>query len=86
MAEITFSANFKGTIPIICTDKAGNTSASVTVGTNGIIIEDNAPEIAFKAENAELLPSGEYKNVSDIVVTVADDKDNAVSGGIASVK
>lgn len=84
-AEITVSKNFKGTISIVCTDQAGNTSTSVTVGTNGIIIEDKAPNISFKAENAESLSSGEYKTVPDIVVTVADDKDNAISGGIASV-
>lgn len=85
VAEITVSADFKGTILISCTDKAGNTSASMTVGTKGIIIEDKAPKIAFQAENAKLLPSGEYKTVPDIVVTVADDKDNAIFGGIASV-
>lgn len=88
-AKITVSADFKGTISITCTDKAGNISAGVTVGAgvaqNGIIIEDNAPAIAFKAENAELLSSGEYKTVPDIVVTVADDKDNVISAGIASV-
>ncbi len=85
VAEITVSADFKGTILITCTDKAGNTSASMTVGTKGIIIEDEAPKIAFQAENAKLLPSGEYKTVPDIVVTIADDKDNAIFGGIASV-
>ena len=88
-AEITVSADFKGTISIACTDKANNTSASVTVGAgvapNGIIIEDNAPKIAFQAENAERLPSGEYKTVPNITVTVADDKNNVISGGIASV-
>lgn len=88
VAEITVSADFKGTISITCTDKANNKSVSVTVGAGlnatGIIIEDNAPAIAFKAENAELLSSGEYKTVPDIVVTVADDKDNAISAGIAS--
>ncbi|MCM1120297.1 MAG: InlB B-repeat-containing protein [bacterium] len=88
-AKITVSKNFKGTISITCTDQAGNTSAGVTVGADlgatGIIIEDNAPKIAFKAENAELLPSGEYKTAPQIVVTVADDKDNVISGGIASV-
>lgn len=88
-AEITVSADFKGTISIACTDKANNTSASVTVGAgvapNGIIIEDNAPQIAFQAENAELLPSGEYKTVPDIAVAVVDNKNNAISGGIASV-
>ena len=88
-AKITVSADFKGTVSIVCADKAGNTSAGVTVGagiaSNGIIIEDDAPKIAFQAENAELLPSGEYKTVPNIVVTVTDDKDNAISGGIASV-
>ena len=88
-AEITVSADFKGTISIFCTDKAGNTSAGVTVGAgvapNGIIIEDNAPQIAFQAENAELLPSGEYKTVPNIAVTVVDNKNNSISGGIASV-
>lgn len=88
-AEITVSADFKGTISIVCADNANNTSASVTVGAgldaNGIIIENHAPEIAFQAENAELLPSGEYQAAPDIAVTVADDKNNAVSGGIASV-
>ena len=88
-AEITLSPDFKGTVSITCTDKANNTSASVTVGAgaapNGIIIEDNAPQIAFQAKNAERLPSGEYKTAPDITVTVADNKDNAISGGIASV-
>lgn len=88
-AEIPFSEDFKGTISITCTDKAGNTSAGVTVGTdayaNGIIVEDNAPEAAFQAKNAELLKPGEYKTTPDIAVTVTDSKDNAVSAGIASV-
>ena len=88
-AEITLSADFKGTISIVCTDRAGNTSAGVTVGAglgaNGIIIEDHAPQIAFQAENAELLNTGEYRTAPDIAVTISDDKDNAISGGIASV-
>ncbi len=54
-AQITVSADFKGTITIACTDKAGNTSAGVTVGAGlnaaGIIIEDNAPQIAFLVNN-----------------------------------
>lgn len=88
-AKITVSADFKGTISIVCTDKAGNTSAGVTVGADlngaGIIIEDHAPQIEFKAENAELLQMGDYKTAPDITVTVTDNKDNAISGGIASV-
>lgn len=76
-AEITVSADFKGTISITCTDKAGNTSPGVTVGTSGkgLIIEDNAPEISF----------GKYTVTSGIIITVTDDKDNAISAGLASV-
>lgn len=88
-AKITVDADFKGTVSIVCTDKAENTSAGVTVGagiaSNGIIIEDDAPQIAFQAVNAELLNTGEYKTAPNITVTVTDDKDNAISGGIASV-
>lgn len=88
-AEITISADFKGTISIVCTDKAGNTSEGVTVGADsgatGIMIEDHAPKITFEAENAEQVQPGEYKTAPNIDVTVTDDKDNVVSGGIASV-
>ncbi len=83
-AEITVS-DFKGTISITCSDRAGNTSAGVTVGTNGVLIEDRAPQIIFQAEHAELVLPGEYDAVPDISVTIADDHDNAVSSGIASV-
>ncbi len=87
-AKITISADFKGTVAIVCTDKAGNTSASVTVGTSlnatGIIIEDNAPQIEFKANGGDV--SAEvYDSAPDITVMVTDDKDNAISAGIASV-
>lgn len=88
-AEITLSPDFKGTVSITCTDKAGNISAGVTVGagtaSKGIILEDNAPEIAFQAGNAELLSSGEYKTAPDVTVTITDNKNNAISAGIASV-
>ncbi len=83
-AEITVS-DFKGTISITCSDRAGNISAGVTVGTNGVLIEDRAPQIIFQAEHAELVLPGEYDAVPDISVTIADDHDNAVSSGIASV-
>ncbi len=57
-AKITISADFKGTVAIVCTDKAGNTSASVTVGAGlnatGIMIEDNAPQIEFKANGGDV--------------------------------
>ncbi len=76
-AKITVSADFKGEISITCTDKVGNTSSGVTVGTsgNGLILEDNAPEITFST----------YTAASGITVTVKDEKDNAISAGLASV-
>ena len=87
-AKITIPADFKGTVAIVCTDKAGNTSASVTVGAGlnatGIMIEDNAPQIEFKANGGDV--SAEvYDSAPDITVMVTDDKDNAISAGIASV-
>ena len=87
-AKITISADFKGTVAIVCTDKAGNTSENVTVGTSldatGIMIEDNAPQIEFKANGGDV--SAEvYDSAPDITVMVTDDKDNAISAGIASV-
>lgn len=87
-AQITVSADFKGTITIACTDKAGNTSAGVTVGAGlnaaGIIIEDNAPQIAFLVNNGAVSAEA-YNSAPDITVTVTEAKDNAISGGIASV-
>ncbi len=99
-AKITVSADFKGMIAIVCTDNAGNTSASVTVGAGldatGIIIEDNAPQISALADrkpvdtsstqpNGTALTGDYYETAPAIIVTVKDDKDNAISGGIASV-
>lgn len=87
-AKVTVSADFKGTIAIACTDKAGNTSVDVTVGAGlnatGIIIEDNAPQISFLV-NSGAVSAEVYDSAPDITVTVADDKANAISGGIASV-
>ena len=82
-AEITVSADFKGTISIVCTDRAGNTSAGVTVGAglgaNGIIIEDNAPDITTDVR------TDYYDTAAAINVTVKDDTGNAITAGIASV-
>ncbi len=87
-AQVTVSADFKGTVAIACTDKAGNTSEDVTVGdglnATGIIIEDNAPQISFLV-NGGAVSAEAYDSAPDITVTVTDDKENAVSGGIASV-
>ncbi|MDE7062563.1 MAG: InlB B-repeat-containing protein, partial [Lachnospiraceae bacterium] len=87
-ASITFDADFRGTIVITCTDQANNTSKSVTVGmgsgATGIIIEDHAPEIACKADKEEI-STEKYYNAPDITVTVTDDRNSVISGGIASV-
>lgn len=95
-AEITVSADFKGTVSIVCTDKAGNVSAGVTVGAgldaSGVIIEDNAPDIVIKADrtpsdNEQTQPGGVavedryYETVPALLVTVRDDMDNAITGG-----
>lgn len=82
-AKITVSVDFKGTISIVCTDKAGNTSTSVTVGADlgadGIIVEDNAPDITTDAR------TDYYDTAAAVNVTVKDDTDNTVTAGIASV-
>lgn len=89
-AEITFEKNFKGTITITCTDAAGNTSDSVTVGADGggVIAEDHAPGISFAVGNSEI-SENYYANAPDISVSVTDDRtegdESIISGGIASV-
>ena len=90
-AMITLFADFQGTIAITCTDKDGNTSAGVTAGAaldsdgKGFLIEDNAPEITFAANNGASISSEYYDVAPDITVMVTDDADNAISAGIASI-
>ncbi len=99
-AAITVSADFKGTISITCTDKAGNVSAGVTVGAgldaSGVIIEDNAPEITVRADRTpadteQTQPGGVavedryYETTPALLVTVKDDMDNAVTGGLDAI-
>ena len=89
-AELTFEADWKGTVTdITCTDTAGNVSDAKNLSsTGGIIVEDNAPEICFRAatEGADLtqwLPDQET-----VIVEVADagtEASPAVSSGIAEV-
>lgn len=82
-ATITVSADFKGTVSVVCTDRAGNTSAGVTVGASlsatGIIIEDHAPGITTDAR------IDYYDTPAAVNVTVKDDTGNAITAGIASV-
>ncbi len=85
IAKIIVDADFKGTIRITCTDKAGNISAEKTAneGYNGFIIEGNAPQIEFQTDSADI--QDEYMTAPAITVSITDDKDNAISSGIASV-
>ena len=87
-ATIYVTPDFKGRIRIAATDKAGNASDTKTIGTDGsgiqgIIVEDNAPEITFSVNGGEV--QKEYKEVPTVDVTVKDDRGNAVSAGLASV-
>ena len=87
-ATIYVTPDFKGRIRIAATDKAGNASDTKTIGTDGsgiqgVIVEDNAPEITFSVNGGEV--QKEYKEVPTVDVTVKDDRGNAVSAGLASV-
>lgn len=88
LAKITVSADFKGTIGITCTDKAGNTSTERKAGAElnaaGFIIEDNAPQIGFMAGGGSV--KKEYKKAPAVTVVVADDKNKSISAGLSSVK
>lgn len=87
-AQITVSADFKRSVSLECSDRAGNLSDRKTVGANGaagIIIEDNPPEISFAIGLGRAAEEEIYDTAPDVTVTVTDDKNNAISGGIASV-
>ena len=82
-AKITFDKDFRGTITINCTDKAGNTADSKTIGTadaGGVIVEDTAPDITTNAR------TDYYDTPTAIQVTVKDDTKNAITAGIATVR
>ncbi len=99
-AEITIAPVFKGTIAIICTDRAGNTSAGVTVGADlnadGVIIEDHAPEITVLADRGTsdteptqpdgvAVSGGYYVVPPALSVCVKDDMEHAVTGGLSVI-
>ena len=88
-AVIYISPDFKGKIMITAKDYAGNVSDTKMIGTDGsgihgIIVEDHAPEITFSVNGSES-PAEEYEKAPTVVVTVKDDKENAISAGLASV-
>lgn len=87
-AVIYINPDFKGKIMITARDHAGNVSDTKMIGTDGsgihgIIVEDNAPEITFLVNGSES-PEKEYEKAPTVIVTVKDDKENAISAGLAS--
>jgi len=87
-AVIYINPDFKGKIMIIARDHAGNASDTKMIGTDGsgihgIIVEDHAPEITFSVNGSES-PEKEYEKAPTVIVTVKDDKENAISAGLAS--
>ena len=88
-AVIYINPDFKGKIKITARDYAGNVSDTKMIGTDGsgihgIIVEDHAPEITFLVNGSES-PEKEYEKAPTVIVTVKDDKENAISAGLASV-
>ncbi len=78
--EIALNAEFSGTIKFKAEDRDGNiTQVSLAADDGKIIAQDYAPEITTDAE------TGYYETTPAINVTVTDDKDDTISGGIASV-
>ena len=87
-AVIYINPDFKGKIMITARDYAGNVSDTKMIGTDGsgihgIIVEDHAPEITFLVNGSES-PEKEYEKAPTVIVTVKDDKENAISAGLAS--
>lgn len=82
-AEIIFGKAFQGTVTISCTDKVGNVSDSVTVGTqenaSGVLVEDTAPTITTNVSE------GYYEVPTKLTITVSDDTENAITAGIATI-
>lgn len=91
---------FRGQIVINCSDLAGNAADSITVGmedgASGVIVEDTAPVISVLADrepsdmtaamqNGTALSEQYYETAPALLVTVADDTDNSIVAGIASV-
>ncbi len=98
-AQITFADDFRGTVTIGCSDRAGNAADSVTIGTagsGGVIVEDRAPDITALADRnlsdtqqtetgGVAVSEGYYASAPALLVTVKDDTDNAVTTGLDSV-
>lgn len=86
-AEITLTldSDFKGTVSLSCEDVAGNTATKTIGGSGGgVIVEDNAPDIAFSAGSGSSL-TDENEDKADVLVHVADNENEKISGGIKEV-
>ena len=81
-AQFTVDADFEGSIEITCTDNASNESSKAVK----VILEGNAPTVSFEINGSAVSGETNYYDESPAVdVTVTDDMNNAISGGIASV-
>lgn len=82
---VTLDSDFKGKITLSCEDFAGNTSAKIIgAGVGGVIVEDNAPTITFRAGSGSSLTDLNEEPV-DVSVQVTDGEEGRVSGGIKEV-
>ncbi len=81
-AQFTVSEDFKGSVMMTSSDRAGNVSAKkvLTADGAGIIVEDNAPQIQFFPDS-----QGQSESTAEIGVVIKDDIEENVSGGLASV-
>ncbi len=97
-AKITFDKDFRGTITIGCTDRAGNAADSMTIGADGggVIVEDRAPDITALADrnlsdtqqtrpDGVAISEGYYESAPALLVTVKDDTGNAVTAGMDTI-
>ncbi len=81
-AEFTIDADFKGTIVMTSSDRAGNLSAEKALSADGkgVIVEDNAPKIAFTEKEEE-----QRVGTAVVRVEVKDSAGEEISGGIAQI-
>ena len=91
VATISIDPDFKGTVKITGSDKAGNMADEKTIGTDGngvkgVIVEDNAPQITVLADrlpseatatkpDGTILSDALYDNAPGLVVLLTDDGD-----------
>ncbi|NBH12913.1 hypothetical protein D3Z36_01605 [Lachnospiraceae bacterium] len=82
MAEFTVAEDFKGSITMTSSDRAGNISAEkiLTAEGGGIIVEDNAPDIQLAMNSP-----GQSANAVAVNAKVQDNVNGNVSGGIAGI-